>query len=212
MLSATPSILRLESVRAAHVSAESLNAKGGECVILSGRSGSGKTSLLRVLADLTSWEGNIEIDGLKPDEISPARWRRQVAYVPSVSQWWYECVRKHFPLEVEVQPLLAAVRLPAHIMECAPRDLSVGQLQRLGLLRAMVLEPRILLLDEPTANLDPQSRQAVEVLLMRWLSCQRLIILVTHNAQQASRLGHRHWVAVDGKVSEVTDELCYLAG
>lgn len=211
MSATAPSILRLKNVRAVQVSALSLEAKGGQCVVLSGHSGSGKTSLLRVLADLTPWEGCIELDGLTPNEMSPAQWRRQVVYVPNASQWWHERVGQHFPPEAEMKPFLVAIRLPEHIMQCAPRELSVGERQRLGLLRAMVMDPRILLLDEPTANLDPQSRQTVQALLLRWLNCQRIIILVTHDEQQRFRLGHRQWVAVDGQVTEGRDELCYLA-
>lgn len=203
-------MLRIENVRSAHVRATSLAAEGGQCVILGGHSGSGKTSLLRVLADLVPWKGRIELDGVGPEEVSPPQWRGQALYVPSTSNWWCERVEQHFPPK-DMKPLLQATKLSESIMQRIPEELSVGQRQRLALLRALALEPKMLLLDEPTANLDPRSRQAVEVLLSKWLSSRRVIVVVTHDLDQSQRLGHRHWVAADGYVSEVVDELSHVA-
>ncbi len=103
-----------------------------------------------------------------------------------------------------VEQTLAEVGLSAVARQRA-RTLSGGEAQRVALARAMVLRPEVLLLDEPTANLDPYNVGLIEKIILDLNVAQRTtIVLVTHNVFQARRLAHRVIFLLDGKVIEVT--------
>ena len=75
----------------------SLHIAAGECVALRGPSGSGKSLLLRAIADLDPHEGEVTLDGVACEMIPAPEWRRQVALLPVESQWWLDEVGEHFP-------------------------------------------------------------------------------------------------------------------
>jgi tungstate transport system ATP-binding protein len=80
-------------------------------------------------------------------------------------------------------------------------DLSSGETKRLGLARALVIEPEVLLLDEPTANLDPENAEVIEqIILNRKTAAQSTIIVVTHDLAQARRLGDHLLVMDNGRI------------
>jgi phosphate transport system ATP-binding protein len=88
-------------------------------------------------------------------------------------------------------------------------SLSIGQQQRLCLARALALQPSILLLDEPTASLDPRSKQLIEISL-RTLAKSMPILCVTHDLEQAKRLQGQLIFMCDGKVIETGDSQALL--
>src|SRR5690606_10115868 len=91
--------------------------------------------------------------------------------------------------------------------------LSTGERQRLALLRALYLNSRVLLLDEPTSSLDPESVALIEQLLHKRLANGTAILLVTHDAEQAARMGSRHVLLEDGGLQPVSaDELAERVG
>jgi tungstate transport system ATP-binding protein len=91
-----------------------------------------------------------------------------------------------------------------HLARAQARTLSGGEAQRVALARAMVIKPEVLLLDEPTANLDPYNVALIEGLISA-LSRERgtTMVLVTHNVFQARRLAHRAMLLLEGKKIEV---------
>jgi len=103
-----------------------------------------------------------------------------------------------------VTEVLARVGL-TELAKAPARTLSGGEAQRVALARAMVIEPEVLLLDEPTANLDPYNIGLIEGIVTD-LNRQRgtTIVLVTHNVFQARRLAHRAALMLDGQIIEVT--------
>ena len=105
----------------------------------------------------------------------------------------------------EVRAALEKVGLAA-LEGQAARTLSGGEAQRVALARAMVIRPDVLLLDEPTANLDPYNVAVIEEAVRR-LNAERgtTVVLVTHNVFQARRLAHRVAFILDGKIVEVAD-------
>jgi len=105
----------------------------------------------------------------------------------------------------QVETALAQVGLSALARQRA-RTLSGGEAQRVALARALVLEPDVLLLDEPTANLDPYNVGLIED-IVRTLNRERgtSIVLVTHNVFQAKRLAHRVALFLEGQIVEIAD-------
>lgn len=172
--------------------------QGGEIVALRGPSGSGKSLMLRALADLDPAEGAVSLDGTPRETIPAPAWRRRVAYVPAESGWWADRVRAHFPAEAEA--LVARLGLDPAALDWEVRRLSTGERQRLAIARALALEPRVWLLDEPTAALDAEAAGRVEALLRDGRGRGMAILMVTHDAEQARRLADRTLQLSEGRL------------
>lgn len=174
------------------------------CATLSGPSGSGKSLLLRSLADLDPHKGEVLLDGRPQDSIPAPDWRRRVAYLPADSQWWADRVGDHFADTPE--HLLDALDFSMDVMQWEPARLSSGERQRLALARTLELRPRALLLDEPTANLDRGNGERVEALIARYLAdTDGLAIWVSHDLEQLARVGSRHFRIQDAHLLEAAD-------
>lgn len=101
-----------------------------------------------------------------------------------------------------VQEVLAAVGLSGYDRRDA-NTLSGGEMQRIALARALILEPELLLLDEPTANLDPKSVKAIDRLLQGLAGHRTTVILATHNMQEALMLADRVAVLEEGRLTSL---------
>ena len=169
----------------------SLRIAPGECVSLRGASGSGKSLLLRAIADLDPHDGQMMLDNIASTQIDAPQWRKQVSLLPVESQWWFDEVGAHFP-DNEC-PWLEPLGFTAETMGWQVSRLSSGEKQRLALARTLMNQPRVLLLDEPSASLDPKSTAAVEQLVASYRRDTNAAVLwVSHDAQQAIRVGDRH--------------------
>jgi ABC-type iron transport system FetAB ATPase subunit len=169
----------------------------GETVTLSGSSGSGKSQLLRAIADLDPHNGAAWLGDAAADEMPAPQWRRKVGYLPAESSWWEELVGQHFAKA----PQLEALGLAETILQSPVAHLSSGERQRLAVLRMLQQQPRILLLDEPTANLDPHHTQLVEEWILKYQQRNGAPILwVTHDPAQRQRVGMRHLEILDKQV------------
>jgi len=175
----------------------SLQVARGEFVAIVGESGGGKSTLLNCLAALDTWDaGQVLFDGtdLTPlDDTARALWRR--AHVGFVFQAFHVLpnltVAQNVALplmllgrhdDAEVQHMLAAVGL-AGLAGRLPQQLSGGQLQRVAIARALVHRPPLLLADEPTGNLDPDTAARILDLLTRQTrECKAALVLVSHTA------------------------------
>jgi ABC-type iron transport system FetAB ATPase subunit len=180
----------------------SLAVSDGEIAAISGPSGSGKTVLLRAIADLDPNTGEVRLDGASRNSMSAPQWRRQVRFVPAEAAWWADRVADHFRSAGDAAERAAEIGLPPESLTWEVARLSTGEKQRLGLLRALEDAPSVLLLDEPTAALDPESEAMVEALLQRLQAKGTAIILVTHSSSQADRLSGRRYTMRDGRLSE----------
>jgi putative ABC transport system ATP-binding protein len=178
-----------------------LGVDAGDCLAITGASGSGKSVLLRMLADLDPCEGEVWLDGAGRTTISAPAWRRKVAYCPAESGWWADGVASHFPDMEAARALAPAFGLRLELLEAPVLRLSTGERQRLALLRALTHDPSVLLLDEPTGPLDPDSVALVEALLRRLLDRGTAIVLVTHAADQAARLATQRLVMTNGRLA-----------
>jgi putative ABC transport system ATP-binding protein len=177
-----------------------LSVGDGEAVAVVGRSGAGKTLLLRAIADLDPNGGEVSLDGTPRESWSGPAWRRRVAYLAAEAGWWGERVGDHFPNAAAAEPWVTALALPARSLEWEVARLSTGEKQRLALARLLVNGPRVLLLDEPTSALDPQSVDAVETVLGDRLGDGVALLFTTHDASQAGRLASRTLTMTAGRL------------
>ena len=192
----------VENLWTANLSAASFIVQAGECVAVRGPSGSGKSMLLRGLADLDPCSGRVVLDGVARETMPAPVWRRRVAYVPATPGWWTDRVIDHMA-ELETAGALAArLGFPGDWTAWPVARLSTGEAQRLGLVRAMSREPSVLLLDEPTSGLDEESRAAVESVVKEYVEAGRCALWVSHDDDQVTRICARSLVLVDGTVVE----------
>lgn len=184
----------------AGLSAVDLRVGAGEFVCLCGPSGCGKTTLLNLIAGLEfPTEGEVLVGGQRVRGPGPDR---TVMFQESaLFPWLSVAANVAFPLEVagvgggeraaRVERYLRMVHLWG-FRDRQPHTLSGGMRQRVALARALVAEPQILLMDEPFAALDAQTRDVLHAELERvWLETKKTVIFVTHNVREAARLGDR---------------------
>ena len=183
------STLAVEALRVQQISFE-VAVGPGEIVCLGGPSGSGKSLLLRAIADLIPHQGRVRLDEHWCDAMPAHEWRRKVGLLPAESQWWLDQVGEHF-----VEPREEWFKQLGFSMDVLDWDLarcSTGEKQRLAILRLLCQRPQALLLDEPTASLDPQSIEHTETLLQEYARENAApIIWVTHDREQQQRLCRR---------------------
>lgn len=173
--------------------------------MLTGRSGSGKSVFLRTLALLDAPSGGTlawmdQVIGVQ----DIPRYRSQVCYLAQRAAMLGGSVAdnlrypftlkvsraRHFDVRV-AQALLLKAGKPAAFLDKAAAELSGGEAQIVALVRTLLLAPQVLLLDEPTAALDPQSTLAVEALVRHWFDEHpdaRACVWITHDPDQAQRL------------------------
>jgi len=183
----------------------SLIIEPGTRLRLTGPSGGGKTLLLRALARLDTLDrGEVRYCGHGIHHDAVPRFRASVIYLHQRAALIEDTVdaalRKPFSLKVHRHrrfdrrlaiELLSALGRDAAYLEKKVAELSGGEIQITALVRALQLNPTILLLDEPTSALDASTAQAVEQLIDRWLgeNDERAMIWVSHNEAQAQRVG-----------------------
>jgi ABC-type iron transport system FetAB ATPase subunit len=183
--------LRVIELASAFVGPLNFEARGAECLCISGPSGSGKTSLLRAIADLDVHEGNVLLDGIECNGLRGPEWRRRVGLLPAESDWWYEHVGEHFGAVTDDR--LKQLGFDRSVLERKVLRLSSGERQRLALLRLLANEPRALLLDEPTASLDPKNTRRAEQLVAQYRRKHSAPVLwVSHDPRQIKRVCDRH--------------------
>jgi len=197
-------MLRIDHLKIRNLPAISFAVAGGECVCIQGASGTGKSLLLRAIADLDPSTGQMFLDGAERCEMTGPEWRRKVRYVASESGWWEDLPRAHFPQDARSDRWVAGLGLDEAHLDRSIARLSTGERQRLALIRAISDNPDVLLLDEPTSALDRASSALVEELIRFQLLQDRVVIMVTHDEEQARRLANRQYALSSDGLREVT--------
>ncbi len=191
----------------------SLAVREGELVALMGRNGSGKTTLLKCIVGLLRpRQGEIRLAGESLIGQETAHICRQVGYLPqepddllfadTVADELAVTLRYHgIEGQAPVPPEHLLERLGlARVKAAYPRDLSVGQRQRVALGAVTVTRPRLLILDEPTRGLDYHAKQALVRLLQEWRAEGVGVLLVTHDVELAAYAADRVIILSQGKV------------
>lgn len=195
-------MLEVTDLHRAGLKPASLSLPEGTCIAVRGPSGAGKTLLMRAIADLDPNEGRVTLNGEDRAAIPAPLWRRRVAYVPAEPGWWAETIGEHFEDWPAALPLIERLGLPGEVKAWPVARCSTGERQRLALVRALALHPRVLLLDEPTAALDAALAGAVETLILELVASGMSVLWVTHNADQAKRVAKRALAVEAGQVRE----------
>lgn len=192
-----------------------LSFRDGQSTVLIGPSGCGKSTLLRLILGLIRADtGSVRIDGqiLRPDNV--VRLRRRVGYVvqegglfphltagDNVTLMARRLGCRPDRIEERLSELAALVHLPRERLESFPGQLSGGQRQRVSLMRALMLNPEVLLLDEPLAALDPMIRAGLQDELKDIFdSLSKTVVLVTHDIGEAAHFADHVVLLRQGRI------------
>lgn len=199
------------------LSIDTLAVNTGEILALVGPSGAGKSTLLRLLGLLEiPSSGTITLnldDQPTPTIHATLETRRQITMMFQRPYLLSRSVLHNvaYGLKIRGEQSTAAVDMIlqrvalSDLKQAQAMLLSGGEMQRVALARALVTEPRVLLLDEPSANLDPYNVRLIEDLIREQNERHNTtIVLVTHNIFQAQRLADRVALLLDGRIIEVT--------
>lgn len=201
----TPPLLQIEHLGFSHAPGMSplfedvdLSVEKGDFILIRGASGTGKSTLLRLVCRLASYtSGRIFFKGEPLEKIAPVELRSMVTYVAQIPSMASGSVRHNLlfpfsfavnrarkePSERDLSEMLEMFFLKDVGLEREASTLSIGQQQRLALMRAILLEPEMLLLDEPTSALDAESASMVLRIVERLNREQhRTVVMVTHSA------------------------------
>jgi ABC-type multidrug transport system ATPase subunit len=192
----------------AAVDALSFEVAKGQAVALWGANGAGKTTALRCLLGLLPFQGRVTIGGMDVNRRGKAV-RGLVGFVPQELNFhddltaeetvtFYARLRK-CPAEHDFTPLLADLGLVGH-MEKEVGELSGGLKQRLALALALLSEPPILVLDEPTANLDIRAREEFLDLLLRLKQAGKTLVFSSHRFEEVTALADRVLLLEGGRL------------
>lgn len=183
-----PSTLMTRALKFGSIGPFSLSVSSGRCLAVAGPSGSGKSLLLRMMADLLPHTGTCQVDGQDSQAMSAPEWRRLVRYSGSEPGWWAPTIGAHFfDFQKNVEGAERLGLSPA-LFDAAPDRLSTGERQRFALLRAIERRPKFLLLDEPTSALDHASTLQVEALIGKLMGEGLGVVIVSHAADQVDRV------------------------
>ncbi len=195
-------MLQVRELRTTILQPASFALSMGECMAVRGPSGAGKTLLLRALADLDPNEGLVTLEGRDRSTIAGPEWRRLVGYVPAEPGWWAETVGEHFVDWTAAARVLKDLGFSDETKTWPISRLSTGERLRLALVRALIVRPKVLLLDEPTAALDAAAAGAIEAMISSRIQAGLAVLWVTHDTAQARRIADRQLVVEAGCVRE----------
>lgn len=190
----------------------------GAFYLIGGRSGIGKSTLLRLINRLEEpLDGEIRFAGRSLTDYAPPSLRRAVVFIQQMPAVVDATVRRNLllpftfsanndrarPGDKTLERLLQEVHLPAESLHRNAVQLSVGQLQRICLIRGLLLSPEVLLLDEPTSALDEESGQVVQTVVeAASLDAGVTVIVVNHRRFRPLRVTPIHLNLVDGRLKE----------
>lgn len=189
----------------------SLSIEEGEFVSIMGPSGSGKSTLLKLASDLSSpTKGQMLYKGKDFLEYPPTELRQEIRMCFQTPYLFGDTVKENlvFPFQVQRQEpdekricrLLHEFEMSDDFLDKEVSTLSGGEKQRIALIRSLIYEPKVLLLDEVTSALDVENTRIVEEAIQRRNERGVTILWITHNPQQSDRLADRRIVIEDGRI------------
>jgi NitT/TauT family transport system ATP-binding protein len=185
-----------------------LEVAQGEFITLIGPSGSGKSTLLELLGDIGDeggpTEGEILINGKTPEEVRRERGYGIVFQESTLFPWYRVFENAMLPFQIarskiskeeqvrRIESLLEMVELDRKFWPYYPKELSGGMQQRVAIVKALALDPPLLLMDEPFGALDDLTRKSMQMLLLDiWAKTKKTILMVTHSISEACFMSDR---------------------
>lgn len=198
----------------------SLTVREGDFLLITGPSGGGKSTLLRLACRLEEpAQGEISFRGRVLAAYEPPQLRRSVAYIQQTPVTLDASVKDNLllpftfaankdrtpPDDAELARRLESFLLSSVSLSANAMNLSVGQRQRLSILRSLLLAPEVLLMDEPTSALDPDSRTVVENVAEHQAREGKAVLFISHAAYTPKTLTPRRIEVLDGQVRELAE-------
>ncbi|WP_456155613.1 ABC transporter ATP-binding protein [Veillonella sp.] len=191
----------------------SLAINEGDYLTIVGPSGSGKSTLLKLCSDLISpTSGHITYNGQNLITIDPESYRKDVGYCFQRPYLFAKTVRRNilFPYDIRgmkpdmerIKTLFDLLHMPMEYLERRNDELSGGEMQRICLIRSLIFEPKVLLLDEVTSALDSVNSTIVEQVIGELHKNGMTIVSITHNEEQSLRLANRRITVIDGAIAK----------
>lgn len=172
------------------------DVKEGEKVTLTGPSGSGKSTLLKIIGSiLTPSEGEITYQGTSINKLEPTMYRKEVSYFFQNAQLFDETVKDNlsFPYRIrdekfseeKAKRLLEQVKLPSTYLNKPVKHLSGGEKQRITLIRNLMFQPKMLLLDEVSSSLDTENRSIIAGMIDEMTEEKKItVLMITHDQKE----------------------------
>lgn len=181
-----------------------------EMVYLSGESGCGKSTLLRLLNRLLEpLSGALFYDGKEYGDISPMELRKKIQYVSQTPFLFPITVAENFKIsspdctDEEMEELMRSFNLPLELLKKNGNQISVGQATRICVIRSLLLRPEVILLDEPTAALDPRNTDIFYQMFDEMRTERKFAtVWVTHDPERAKAMAGRHIFIKDSILHE----------
>ncbi|MCF6199786.1 MAG: ATP-binding cassette domain-containing protein [Hyphomicrobiaceae bacterium] len=192
-------MLSVKNLKVRGLAPISFDLHKGDLLVVRGPSGSGKSLLLRAIADLDEASGEITLDKGSGARMAPHNWRRKVRFLSAESGWWGEQVGAHFTELARAKKSANELGLAAKLFASPVAHLSSGERQRLSFVRALEGSPKVLLLDEPTSALDEVAAELMEKKILALQKDGVILVVVTHSTAQAERLATHTLTIEDGK-------------
>jgi tungstate transport system ATP-binding protein len=190
-----------------------IELKGGECVLLTGKNGSGKSTLLRILAGLLKPNSAIINTGLESLSWKKANKliRQHIMYLYQEPYMFDGTVKRNLAYAVrdgkpdyQIEQALKWANLE-HRSATSAKCLSGGERQRVALAQAWLKQPSVLLLDEPTANMDEESRRLTEDLLCKFKDSGTALLIASHDVNHFHQTMDKRLLLKDGSIFEISD-------
>jgi tungstate transport system ATP-binding protein len=190
-----------------------IELKGGECILLTGKNGSGKSTLLRILAGLLKPNSATINTGLESLSWKKANKliRQQVMYLYQEPYMFDGTVRRNLAYAVrdgktayQIEQALNWANLE-HRANTSAKCLSGGERQRVALAQAWLKQPSVLLLDEPTANMDDESRRSTEDLLGKFKESGTALLIASHDVNHFHHTMDKRLLLKEGSIFEIGD-------
>ena len=198
------SVFAVRDLEIPGLGALSFEVPAGGVLAVSGPSGSGKTRLLRALADLDPHRGSVRWGDRSCAAVPAPEWRRRVGLLPAEPRFWRPVAGDHFPDDGDsLAGELAGLRLDPAVRNADPALLSTGERSRLALLRLLLNGPEVLLLDEPTANLDQDNRALVIGRIDRYRSEREAPVIWVSHLPEVVAAADRVLLLPEGEVSSL---------
>lgn len=191
----------------------SLAVNEGDYLTIVGPSGSGKSTLLKLCSDLISPTlGSITYNSRNLTAIEPESYRKEVGYCFQRPYLFAKTVRRNilFPYDIRgmkpdmerIKLLFDLLHMPMEYFERHNGELSGGEMQRICLIRSLIFEPKVLLLDEVTSALDSVNAAIVEQVIDELYKNGITIVSITHNEEQSLRSANRRITIIDGSIAK----------